>query len=128
QARLCQEYLADAAAAAGGRPEDYAQFLLTWTAAPRPPAGACGVWGHSSDLFWRVKTMLQSALPLERRCPRRWSLAAACGLLSLAVLAAGVTLKASAAPAPEPKEAPKKDDPKAEQPKAEQPKANEPAP
>ena len=118
QARLCQEYLADAAAASvGGRPEDYAQFLLAWTAAPRPPVGARGVWGRSSDLFWRVKTMLQSSVPMERRCPRRWSMAAACGLLSLAVLAAGVTLRASAAPAPEPK----KDEPKQEQPQAEQP-------
>ena len=118
QARLCQEYLADAAAASvGGRPEDYAQFLLAWTAAPRPPVGTRGVWGRSSDLFWRVKTMLQSSVPMERRCPRRWSMAAACGLLSLAVLAAGVTLRASAAPAPEPK----KDEPKQEQPQAEQP-------
>ena len=116
QARLCQEYLADAAAAAaGGRPEDYAQFLLAWTAAPRPPVGACGVWGRSSDLFWRVKTMLHSPIPLERRCPRRWSLAAACGLLSVAVLAAGFTLRAAAAPAPEPnKEEPKKEEPKAD--------------
>ncbi len=114
QARLCQEYLADAAAtASGGRPEDYAQFLLAWTAAPRPPVGARGVWGRSSDLFWRVKTMLQNQVPLERRCPRRWTLAAACGLLSLAVLAAGVTLRASDAPAPEPsKEQPKKEQPK----------------
>ncbi|HVS34847.1 MAG TPA: M56 family metallopeptidase [Gemmataceae bacterium] len=115
QARLCQEYLADAAAAsAGGRPEDYAQFLLAWTAAPRPPVGAHGVWGRSSDLFWRVKTMLHNRTPLERRCPRRWSLAAACGLLSLAVLAAGFTLRAAAAPAAEPnKEEPKKEQPKA---------------
>ena len=102
QARLCQEYLADAAAsAAGGRAEDYAEFLLAWTAAPRPPVGACGVWGRSSDLFWRIKTMLHSPIPLERRCPRRWSLAAACGLLSVAVLAGGFTLRAAAAPAPE---------------------------
>ena len=119
QARLCQEYLADAAAsAAGGRPEDYAQFLLAWTTAPRPPVGACGVWGRSSDLFWRVKTMLHSPIPLERRCPRRWSLAAACGLLSVAVLAGGFTLRAAAAPAPEPnKEEPKKEEPKADAPK-----------
>ncbi len=119
QARLCQEYLADAAAsAAGGRPEDYAQFLLAWTTAPRPPVGACGVWGRSSDLFWRVKTMLHDPIPLERRCPRRWSLAAACGLLSVAVLAGGFTMRAAAAPAPEPnKEEPKKEEPKAEAPR-----------
>ncbi len=123
QARLCQEYLADAeAASAGGRPEDYAQFLLAWTAAPRLPVGARGVWGRSSDLFWRVKTMLHSPIPLERRCPRRWSLAAAAGLLSLAVFAGGLTLRASAAPAAEPN----KDEPKPQQPKADQPKAEQP--
>ena len=72
--------------------------------------------------------MLQSPFPLERRCPRRWSLAAACGLLSLAVLAAGVTLRAAAAPAPEPKDEPKKEQPKPDQPKAEQPKPDAPAP
>ena len=123
QARLCQEYLADAAAsAAGGRPEDYAQFLLAWTTAPRPPVGACGVWGRSSDLFWRVKTMLHSPIPLERRCPRRWSLAAACGLLSVAVLAGGFTLRAAAAPTPEPnKEEPKKEQPKADVPSSRRP-------
>ncbi len=61
--------------------------------------------------------MLQNPVALERRCPRRWSMFAACGLLSVAIVAAGVTLKASAAPAPEPKqEAPSKDQPKAEQP------------
>ena len=72
--------------------------------------------------------MLQSPAPLERCCPRRWSLTAACGLLSLAVLAAGVTLRAAAAPAPEPKaDQPKKDEPKPDQPKPDQPKADEPA-
>jgi hypothetical protein len=48
--RLCQEYLADAAAVATGRAEDYAEFLLGWAAAPPTPAGAAGVFGHSSDL------------------------------------------------------------------------------
>ena len=68
--------------------------------------------------------MLQSRFPLERRCPRRWSLAAACGLLSLAVAAAGFALRASAAPAPEPnKEEPKQEQPKAAPPNVEQPPA-----
>jgi beta-lactamase regulating signal transducer with metallopeptidase domain len=46
EVRLCQEYIADAAAAStGGSAEDYAQFLLSWVAAPAPPAGVSGVSG-----------------------------------------------------------------------------------
>ena len=98
QVRLCQEYVADAAAtAAGGLPEDYAQFLLGWTAGPALPAGVTGVLGHSSDLYRRVTMLLQSPAPVERRCPRRWSLAAAAGLFIAAVVAAGLGRPASAA-------------------------------
>jgi hypothetical protein len=132
QARLCQEYLADAAAvAAGGPPEEYAHFLLSWAAAPPPPAGACGVRPRPSDLFRRIQMLLKIRSPLERRCPRRWSLAAAPALLALAVLAAGVNFQAAAAaPAPpEPKkEEPKKDEPKKDDAAKEEPKKAEPAP
>src|SRR5205814_1178892 len=48
QVRLCQEYVADAAAVAAGSPEDYAQFLLNWAQAPAAPSGATGVKGRSS--------------------------------------------------------------------------------
>jgi beta-lactamase regulating signal transducer with metallopeptidase domain len=113
QVRLCQEYIADAAAAgAAGRPEDYAQFLLNWTAAPAVPAGATGVSGRCSDLFRRVTMLLQNPAPVEPRCPRRWSLTAAGGLLACAVLAAGVGLRAAAAPVPAPKDEPKKEEKK----------------
>ncbi len=117
QVRLCQEYVADSVAAAVGRPEDYAQLLLSWAAAPAPPAGAPGVFGHNSDLFRRVTMLLQPHRPVERRCPRRWSLTAAVGLLSLAGLVAGVRLQTQAAQAP--KEEPKKEQPKKETPKQE---------
>src|SRR5262249_49953159 len=74
QVRLCQEYLADAAAVEQGAwPEDYAEFLLRLVALPAAPAAATGVLGHSSDLFRRV-TMLLKPSPLEKRCPRVWSL------------------------------------------------------
>src|SRR5262249_4066639 len=115
QIRLCQEYVADAAAAAVGRPEDYAQLLLSWAAAPAPPAGAPGVFGRNSDLFRRITMLLQPHHPVERRCPRRWSFVAAVGLLALTGLVAGVRLKAEAAQAP-------KDEPKKEQPKKTEPK------
>jgi membrane-associated protease RseP (regulator of RpoE activity) len=125
QVRLCQEYIADAAAvAAAGCPEDYAQFLVCWAAAPAPPAGVTGVCGRSSDLFRRISMLLQNRTPVEPRCPRRWSLGVACGLLSLAVVGAGVGLRAQAAPAPTKKEEPKKEEPKKEAPARPAPKAD----
>ena len=113
QVRLCQEYIADAAAAALGPAEDYAQFLVSWTAAPRVPAGVLGVGGSSSDLFRRITMLLQAPAPVEPHCPRRWSLLAAGGLLGLAVLVAGVGLAVQAAPVPQKKNQ-KKDDTKKE--------------
>jgi Zn-dependent protease with chaperone function len=126
QLRLCQEYVADSAAAAVGRPEDYAQFLLAWAAAPAPPAGTAGVFGHHSDLLRRITMLLKSSVPVERRCPRRWSLTAAAGLLALAALVAGVRLQAGAAP--QTKDEPKKDEPKKVEPKKDQPKKDDRAP
>jgi beta-lactamase regulating signal transducer with metallopeptidase domain len=119
--RLCQEYLADAAAVAAGRAEDYAEFLVGWAAAPPTPAGAAGVFGHSSDLYRRITMLLQSPVPVERRCPARWSLVAGVGLLAAAVVAGGIGLKAYAAPVP------KKDEPAKEQPKKDEPKKDEKA-
>ena len=113
QVRLCQEYIADAAAAALGPAEEYAQFLVSWTAAPRVPAGVLGVGGSSSDLFRRITMLLQAPAPVEPHCPRRWSLLAAGGLLGLAVLVAGVGLAVQAAPVPQKKNQ-KKDDTKKE--------------
>ncbi len=95
QVRLCQEYIADAAAAEHvGRPEDYAQFLLSLTPAAAVPLGATGVMGNSSDLFRRVTMLLQTSVRVEKHCPRWWSLAAAGSLLALAVLVSGVGLRA----------------------------------
>ncbi len=119
QARLCREYVADAAAAAqGGAAEDYAQFLLNLSAAPAAPAGALGVTGHTSDLFRRVAMLLRSSAVVEKRPPRLWSLGVAAGLLSLAALVAGVGLRAEVARADEPQKGQtKKDEPKKEEPK-----------
>src|SRR5205807_6390072 len=96
QVRLCQEYVADAVAVgpAGPRPAgvaaDYAQFLLNLIHAPAVPVAATGVLGSYSDLFRRVTMLLESPTRVERRCPRRWSWAAAGGLLALAVLLSGI--------------------------------------
>jgi beta-lactamase regulating signal transducer with metallopeptidase domain len=123
QVRLCQEYVADAAAVEqGAAPEDYAEFLLGLVALPAPPAAATSVLGHSSDLFRRV-TMLLKLSSLEKRCPRCWSLAVVASLLSCAVLLSGLGLKA--APLPAPKDEPKKEEPKKDAPKKEEPKKEE---
>ncbi len=98
QVRLCQEFLADAAAArAAGSPEDYAQFLLSLTKKPAVPLGATGVTGNNSDLYRRVSMLLQSPNSVEKRCGWLWSLAASAGLLALAVCVSGVGLRAEAA-------------------------------
>ncbi|HKB35628.1 MAG TPA: M56 family metallopeptidase, partial [Gemmataceae bacterium] len=105
QVRLCQEHVADAAAVVeSGPPEDYAEFLLAWSAAPALPAGATGVSGHTSDLFRRITMLVKSPIPIEERCPRRLSLLAGVCLLSLAIVGAGIGLRAVAAPAPAPKD------------------------
>jgi len=124
QVRLCQEYVADAVAASAGQPEDYAQLLLGWSQAPRLPVTVTGVSGSSSDLYRRITMLLQSSTPVEKRCPRSWTLLMGAGLLGLSVVVAGVGLKAVAAPAP--KEEPKKEEPKKEEPKKEEPKKNTP--
>jgi hypothetical protein len=125
QVRLCQEYIADAAAAALGCPEDYAQFLLGWTAGPATPANVTGVSGSDSDLFRRITMLLQTPAPVEPRCPRRWSVLAASGLLTLAVFGASLGLAVQAAPTPRQdeskKEEPKKDETKKDETKKEQP-------
>jgi beta-lactamase regulating signal transducer with metallopeptidase domain len=103
QVGLCQEFIADAAVASQEpAPEEYAQFLLSLTGAPPAPAGAAGVAGRPSDLFRRVTMLLGAGGPVEKRCPRLWSWAAAGGLGALAVVASGVGLQAVAAPAPHP--------------------------
>jgi beta-lactamase regulating signal transducer with metallopeptidase domain len=102
QVRLCQEYVADAAAAAQPSPvEEYAQFLLGLTMAPAVPAGATGVLGNSSDLYRRVTMLLKSPVSVEQRCPRLWLAATAGSLFLAAVCVSGVGLRAQA-PAPRP--------------------------
>jgi hypothetical protein len=126
QVQLSQEYVADAIASRQtDQRADYAEFLLSLTTTPMAPACATGVSGHASDLFRRVAMLLQNPFAVERRCPRLWSLAAAGSLLSMAILVAGVGLRANAAPPSGNRVAlsgpddDKKDEPKKDQPKKE---------
>ena len=51
QVRLCQEYIADAAAAAeGAAPDEYAAFLVSLAKSPAAPLGAAGL-GDIGSLF-----------------------------------------------------------------------------
>jgi beta-lactamase regulating signal transducer with metallopeptidase domain len=101
QVRLCQEYIADAAAAEqAADPEDYAQFLVSLTGAPVIPLGALGVFENSSDLLRRVTMLVQSPIRVEQRCPGWWSLLTAGSLLGLALLVSGISLRAADAPKP----------------------------
>ena len=97
QARLCQEFIADAAACPADAAADYAQFLLNLRRAPQP-ARALGVLGNPSDLYRRVTMLLQSSFRIERGCPRGWSVAVAALLIALAALIAGLGVQAQANP------------------------------
>lgn len=98
QVRLCQEYVADAAAAGPGEIEDYAEFLLRLTRAPAVPTGALSVVGHTSDLLRRITMLLHRKASAEGRAGRLWSVGVASGLLALAVVVAGVGRRAEATP------------------------------
>jgi beta-lactamase regulating signal transducer with metallopeptidase domain len=96
QVRLCQEFIADAAAARqAGLAEDYAHFLVSLAEAPAGPRVAIGVVGRHSDLFRRITMLLQNPLRMESACPRRWSLATLAGLFAVAVCASGLGLRAA---------------------------------
>jgi hypothetical protein len=101
QVRLCQEYVADAAAARLSTSVDYAEYLVSLSSrTPRTvPAGirAMGILGSSSDLYRRVAMLLSAKKPVEGACPRWLSLLAAAGFLGAAVFASGIGLQAQAA-------------------------------
>jgi hypothetical protein len=101
-----------------GSPADYAQFLVGW--AGRPVAAATGVSGSGSDLFRRVKMLLEEKKACEPRCSRGWLAGVASGLVALGLLAGGLGLRAVAAEdkkAEDKKAEPKKAEPKKAEPK-----------
>lgn len=87
---LSQDYLADAfASQQGGSCEDYADFLVSLARSRQRPqlAGALGIVDRGSNLFQRVKMLVESAQPLSlqsRRLPAACivviALVAVCGL------------------------------------------------
>jgi beta-lactamase regulating signal transducer with metallopeptidase domain len=100
QLRLCQDYLADARASAQADSEEYAGFLLTLARRHmHEPALTLGIRGGHSDLYWRIRMLLQTRQNLERRCLTVWSGGAGLIALALFIGVAAVRLDAGAASA-----------------------------
>ncbi|MSR59098.1 MAG: hypothetical protein EXS05_15880 [Planctomycetaceae bacterium] len=87
QLRLCQDYLADAAAARQSSAADYAEFLTT-RAAGRPSAVGLGIASGPSDLYRRVSMLLKNPRPLETQCSWTWTAGVAATAALLILLAA----------------------------------------
>jgi hypothetical protein len=104
QLRLCQDYLADARAAAAGSAEDYAAFLVRLARVRRSALAvpALGIGGRRSNLYRRVIMLIQDHEPLERRCRADWSLSVATAAVVVIVFASGLRLSAAAPAADEP--------------------------
>lgn len=94
QIRLCQEYVADAAAAReGAAADEYAEFLVNLAKGPATPLGAAGL-GSTSDLFRRVQMLLQTSSRGPDAGSRRTAFLAFGGLITAALLASGVGVSA----------------------------------
>ena len=104
QLRLCQDYLADARAAAAGSAEDYAAFLVRLARIRRstPAVPALGIGDRRSNLYRRVIMLMQDHEPLERRCRAAWSLCAATAAAVVIVFASGLRLGAAPPAADDP--------------------------
>ena len=85
--RLCQDYIADAAAANESSPDVYAEFLAA-RGVGRPLAVGLGIAGCKSDLYRRIVMLVQNRRSLETRCPRWWTVVAATSAVALVLLAA----------------------------------------
>jgi beta-lactamase regulating signal transducer with metallopeptidase domain/protocatechuate 3,4-dioxygenase beta subunit len=113
QLRLCQDYLADARAAEqADLAEDYADYLVDLArrrlGAPAP--AALGIGDRRSNLYRRILMLITTRQPLERRCRRVWTAAAALTTALLLIAVAAVRLDAGSAA--DDKKEPPKDAPK----------------
>lgn len=91
--RLAQEFLADAAAAQLASAVKWAEYLVSLTTLETKPTlasgSATGVFDSPSDLYRRVNMLLNSRSPMDGRCPRWWTAAAAASFMALAGVTAG---------------------------------------
>jgi beta-lactamase regulating signal transducer with metallopeptidase domain len=113
QLRLCQDYLADASAAACARERlDYAEYLVGLARRRvHAPAAALGIGDRRSNLYRRIIMLLQSRDSLERRCLRTWTAGTFVVGLAVLLMCSFIRLDAAASgasaddKAPPPKEA-----------------------
>ena len=84
----------------GAAADDYAEFLVNLAKGPVAPLGAAGL-GTSSDLFRRVHMLLQPSSRQPNSGSRSSARLAGLGLLTAAVLASGVGVRADD-PKPDP--------------------------
>jgi beta-lactamase regulating signal transducer with metallopeptidase domain/5-hydroxyisourate hydrolase-like protein (transthyretin family) len=106
--RLCQDYLADARAAAqADETADYAEFLVGLSGRRQAtPAAALGIGDRRSNLYRRIVMLLQTRANLERRCLKPWTVGCAAAAVVVLALCSAVRLDAQDPPA-KTKETPK---------------------
>ncbi|MHB1425182.1 MAG: M56 family metallopeptidase [Gemmataceae bacterium] len=108
QLRLCQDYLADARAAEqAALAEDYAEYLvgLARRRLAVPPAASLSIGDRRSNLYRRIVMLITTHQPLERRCRRLWTAAAALTATLLLLAVAAIRLDARADDKKEPPKA-----------------------
>jgi beta-lactamase regulating signal transducer with metallopeptidase domain/protocatechuate 3,4-dioxygenase beta subunit len=100
QLRLCQDYLADDRAAAHGSREDYAAYLVRLAGRCRRGSAASlpvlGIEARASNLRRRISLLVTESRPLEHRCGRFWTVAAAAATASMLLVVSGLRLHAAA--------------------------------
>jgi beta-lactamase regulating signal transducer with metallopeptidase domain/5-hydroxyisourate hydrolase-like protein (transthyretin family) len=115
QLRLCQDYLADAhAAAQAALAEDYAEYLvgLARRRLAVPTAASLSIGDRRSNLYRRIVMLITAHQPLERRCRRLWTAAAALTASLLFLAVAALRLDARADDKKEPPKAAAKEAPR----------------
>jgi beta-lactamase regulating signal transducer with metallopeptidase domain/protocatechuate 3,4-dioxygenase beta subunit len=98
QLRLCQDYLADARAAAQARSaEDYAEYLvhLARRGLANPLPVALGIGDRWSNLHWRVIMLIHRRQTLDQRCRGLWTCACALGMVGLLAGVSAIRLDAA---------------------------------
>ncbi|HEY4258788.1 MAG TPA: M56 family metallopeptidase, partial [Schlesneria sp.] len=102
--RLCQEYLADAHAAAWAksRPEYAAQLVAIMRAAPAGswrPSPAIGILEGRSELYRRIQMLVKSTRPLTLTIDRGWNTMVGAALILFSTALGLMTLRADDVPA-----------------------------
>jgi hypothetical protein len=131
--RLCQEYLADAAAAPTEHSAPYADLLLRLShgVKHRRRDVVHAALGNSSDLYWRITMLLRPAQPSRQHVLPGWSYLSIGSLLVTAILISGfgwASGSLAAAPGEDKNQQPKAEKPTTPGDAAKDPEAGKPQP